>query len=46
MLQSWDGNSVEGLIERLRHNLDRHSGRAVPEDDLTVLAAQATSLAW
>jgi serine phosphatase RsbU (regulator of sigma subunit) len=46
MLQGWEGASVEGLIERLRHDLHRHSGRAALEDDLTILAAQVTSLAW
>ncbi len=46
LLQAWKGDSVEGLIEQLRHDLDRHSGRAPLEDDLTVLAAQATSLSW
>lgn len=46
LLQGWEGDSVEGFIERLRHDLDSHSGRAPLEDDLTVLAAQASSPSW
>jgi serine phosphatase RsbU (regulator of sigma subunit) len=41
-LRGWKGGSVDGLIERLRRHVDRFTGRTALDDDLTILAVQAT----
>ena len=45
VLRRWRGGSVDGLVDRLRRHLDRHSGNAPRDDDLTILAVQATPYA-
>ena len=45
VLSRWRGGSVDGLTDRLRRHLARHAGSAGPEDDMTVLAVQATPYA-
>ncbi len=44
-LRGWRGGSVDRLADRLRRHLDRHSGSAALDDDLTILAVQATPYA-
>jgi serine phosphatase RsbU (regulator of sigma subunit) len=44
-LRGWRGGSVDGLADRLRRHLARHSGSAGLDDDLTILAVQATPYA-
>jgi len=40
-LQSWNGGPVDRLVDHLREEVVRHSQRAEPEDDLTILAVEA-----
>jgi sigma-B regulation protein RsbU (phosphoserine phosphatase) len=42
VLRGWRGGSVDGLADRLRRHLERHSGGTALDDDLTILAVQAT----
>jgi sigma-B regulation protein RsbU (phosphoserine phosphatase) len=44
-VRGWRGGSVERLAERLRRHLTRHSRGIALDDDLTVLAVQATPYA-
>jgi len=44
-LRRWRGGSVDGLTDRLRRQLERHTGNGSLEDDLTILAVQATPYA-
>ena len=45
VLRRWRGGSVDGLADRLRRHLAQHSGSAALDDDLTILAVQATPYA-
>jgi serine phosphatase RsbU (regulator of sigma subunit) len=45
VLRRWRGGSVDTLTDRLRRHLTRHAGSGALDDDLTVLAVQATPYA-
>jgi serine phosphatase RsbU (regulator of sigma subunit) len=44
-IRGWRGGSVDGLVERLRRAVARHSGQTSVDDDLTIVVVQATPYA-
>ena len=44
-LRGWRGGSVDGLVDRIRRHVTQHGGHAPLDDDVTILAVQATPYA-